>query len=125
MAGDAPEKLLSLAALGGNIILDTDKPVHAYLLAQRKGPGGGRGGGKLLCGSSNGQRRMDIFGGLAVWEIGLYPDDSSTRTTMTDFTGGGKIRYNPRFNPSAPGYAASREFLPEDKPSSLEISGDD
>lgn len=125
LTGGAPEKLLTLAALGGNLILDTDKPVHAYLAAQKKGPGGGRGGGKLLCGSSNAPRRMDIFGGVAVWEMGMYPDDGSTRTTMTDFTGGGRIRYNPRFNPSSPGYAAAREFLPEDKPSSLEISGDD
>lgn len=123
--GGAPGKLLSLVTLDGNIILETSQEVHAYLTALKKGPGGGSGGGKLLCGASNAQRCMNIFGGLAVWELAMYPNDGSTSTTMTGFTNGGKIRYNPRFNPTSPVYAGSREFLPEDKPSSLEITGDD
>jgi len=124
-SGGAPKKLLTLAALDGNIILDTSREIHAYLTALKKGAGGGSGGGKLLCGSANTGKSMNIFGGLAVWEMGMYPNGGVTHTTMTDFTGGGKIRYNPRFNPTSSTYAESREFLPEDKPSSLEISGDD
>lgn len=117
---DAPSKLFTLVALEGNLLLGTHEEVDAYLVALNPGPGAGAGGGRLLC--SNPVKEMDIFGGLAVWEMGLYQNNTAA-TTMSTFPNGGKIRYNSRFNPTSPLYPASREFIPEDIASAIEVTG--
>ncbi|RCK73125.1 MAG: hypothetical protein OZSIB_2622 [Candidatus Ozemobacter sibiricus] len=61
---------------------------------------------------------------MAAWEMGLYRSDN-VRTTMGDFTGGGSIKYNPRFNPSSDLYPASRVFVMEDRPSQVLVTGVD
>ena len=122
--GDAPEHLCSLVVLDGSLFLGTTDEIDAYLVALNPGPGGGKGGGKLLSSSPSpgSVRRMNIFGGLAIWEMGLY-QNSPERTTMTDFTDAGLIQFNPRFNPSSELYPNSRTFIMEEKASQLIVTG--
>ena len=120
----APYNLFSLVALEGNIILKTSSEIDAYLVALKKGSGFSSPGGRLL--SDGGITRMNIVGGLAIWEMGLYsaPSPTTVATTMNNFPDGGSLTYNPRFNPSLPGfYEQSRMFIMEDKASSIVVSG--
>jgi hypothetical protein len=120
MVGGAPDRLFSVISLTGDIILATDKEIDAYLVALKRGTGHSSQGGRLL---SAGVKKMNIFGGLAVWEMGLY-QSNDVRTTMKDFPNGGVIRYNPRFNPSIEEfYVRSRMFIMEDKASSIAVTG--
>lgn len=116
-----PQTLFTIVSLDGNIILGTKDEIHAYLVALKPNTGSAGSGGKLLALNSS-IKRMNIFGGLAVWEVGLYRNDN-VRTTMGDFTDGGVIRYNPRFNPSSELYPASRIFVMEERASQIEVTG--
>ncbi|MBF0500944.1 MAG: hypothetical protein HQM09_12475 [Candidatus Riflebacteria bacterium] len=117
---NAPGKLFSLVALEGNIYLGTNSEIDAYLVALNPGPGSLAGGGRLLC--ANATKEMNIFGGVAAWEMGLY-ETNTDPTTMSTFSNGGEIHYNPRFNPSSPLYLNALEFIPEDIASAIEITG--
>lgn len=120
LSDGAPEKLCTIVAMKGNIRLGTEEEIDAYLVALKKGSGSSAQGGRLL--AANGIKKMNIFGGLAIWEMGLHPMD--VPTTMGDFPSGGSIRYNPRFNPGIEAfYNKSRVFIMEDKPSSILVSG--
>ncbi|NLI77892.1 MAG: hypothetical protein GX442_15820 [Candidatus Riflebacteria bacterium] len=127
VSGGAPETLCSLVVLEGNLLVGTTDEIHAYLVALNPGPGGHGGGGRVLSADpppTGSVRRLNVFGGVAAWEMGLYRSDP-VRTTMGDFTDGGSIRYNPRFNPSSEVYPASRMFLMEEKASQILITGAD
>ncbi len=124
ITGGAPANLFTLVALEGDLYLGTSSQIHAYLVALNPGAGGGSGGGRLLSAHPNSIRSFQIFGGLAIWEMGLYQADT-VRTTMGDFTDGGTIQYNPRFNPGGETYPSSRVFLMEDKASEVAITGGD
>jgi len=116
-----PEKLFSLVALDGDIYLGTSKQIQAYLVALKphEPASGNKPGGRLL---GDGVTKMNIFGGVAVTEMGLYTSNT-VRTTMEDFVEGGSIKYNPRFNPGSPTYASSREFILENKNSFVQVKG--
>lgn len=121
-----PVSLLSLIAIEGNIVLTTNSEIDAYLVALKRGLGFSSPGGRLL--SDSGITRMNIVGGLAIWEMGLYqaPSPTTVATTMNNFPEGGTITYNPRFNPSSPQfYPQSRLFIMEDKASSIVVAGGD
>jgi len=118
--GEAPQHLLTLAALQGNIQLGTAQEIHACLVALKHGTGQGDGG-RLLSASNN--HEINIFGGLAVHEMALYPA-SGFRTTMADFYRGGTIRYNPRFNPSSDFYREYRTLIVADKSDLIKFQGE-
>lgn len=116
-----PSSLFSLISAKGNIRLGTSDEVDAYLVALKPGTGANSQGGRLL--SAGGNTTMNIFGGLAIWEMGLYPAND-VPTTMRDFPGGGTIRYNPRFNPSfGELYSFSRQFVVQDVGENIAIAG--
>jgi hypothetical protein len=123
----APEFLLTLVSLKGDIVLKTAAPICAYLVALWPGnpANGGAGGGRLL---SSGVAEMNVFGGVAVWEMGLYRNGqpeprTGIGTTMSNFPRGGNIFYNPRFNPSAETYPRHIHFIMEDRPSQILVTG--
>ena len=124
----APEKLFTLIARTGNIYIDTVSQLDAYLVALARGPLGRnyRGGGRVLAGT--GVTKLNIFGGLAAWELGQYYNSSDVPTggsPIDQFYKGGRLQYNPRFNPAAPTYAESHVFVMEDKASEMLITGAD
>jgi len=113
------ENLLSLIPLDGDIYLGPEaKKIHAYLAPIGPGREGGAGGNRLLADQKPFSNKLDIFGGLAAWEIGLYKtageDPRDCGTTMNSFPKGGMITYNPYFNPSAPTYEESRKLIVDD-----------
>lgn len=118
--GFAPRNLLTLVVVSGNIFLNTSEEIHAYLVALKEGAADGSGG-KLL--SSNSAARINVFGGVAVHEMALY-QNGGPRTTMSDFPGGGVIKYNPRFNPSAEFVSDYRIFICGDKNDMVSLRGD-
>ncbi len=134
-AGGAPVSphLCSLLVLDGDLYLGpAAADVQAYLVALKpgigvEGGGFGPGGGRLLALSRPHAAPLSITGGLAVWEMGLYPnqdeDPRSCGTTMEHFPNGGIITYNPRFNPSEPSYVESRRVVLADKPISITFRG--
>lgn len=118
-----PKALCSLVALQGNILVGTPSVIHAYLIALNRpttliGPGG-----RVL--GADGNATLNVYGGVACWEMGLYGPDSgdTSLTTMKSFTNGGEIRYNPMFNPSGQLYPLSWEFVMEEKPSRIIVTG--
>ncbi|MBF0543116.1 MAG: hypothetical protein HQM08_01720 [Candidatus Riflebacteria bacterium] len=115
----APKFLFSLVALSGDIYLGTGSEIDAYLIALKKSSSPGDGGKLMAHGGNTG---MNIFGGVAVQEMGCY-ENNSYSSTMSNFPFGGTIKYNPRFNPSSPVYPASRDILIEDKTSRILIKG--
>ncbi len=119
MVDSAPDKLCTIVALNGNIYLGTDDEIHAYLVAINPKIDNNIGG-RLLC--SNQSREMKIFGGLAIRTMGVFKAGGD-RTTMGDFFKGGKLRFNPRFNPSSPVYPDSRKFIADEKNVVLVIRG--
>ncbi|MBF0409992.1 MAG: hypothetical protein HQM10_21795 [Candidatus Riflebacteria bacterium] len=116
----APKYLFSLAALAGDICIGTGAEIHAYLIALKKSGGVPGGGGKLM--SHGGNSSFNIFGGVAVHEMGCYKDNAYP-STMSNFPFGGVIKYNPRFNPCSPVYPAAWEVLVEDKTSRVRVKG--
>jgi hypothetical protein len=77
---------------------------------------------------AGGPSRFEIYGGLALREIGLYESSMADPlnhigTTMKHFSAGGEIHYNSRFNPSAPTCDNSRIFTLEETVSKFELSG--
>ncbi|MBI3038206.1 hypothetical protein HYY75_04015 [bacterium] len=115
---DSPKNLFSVIALKGSIFLGTSNEIDAYLVALNPGDGTNPGG-RLL---ANGVKKMKIFGGVAVWEMGLGPAYATTMDA-DNFYEGGKISYNPRFNPSSSLYPSTRIAILEDKASVIEITG--
>jgi hypothetical protein len=124
----APAVLCSLALVNGHFYIDgtgASRVIHAYLAALH--PSAGR----LLrppTVSSSSPGHFKISGGLALSEIGLYENPMNDPlnhlgTTMSHFTQGGEIHYNPRFNPSSPAMAASRVFVLEDTSGKVSIEG--
>ncbi|MBF0410836.1 MAG: hypothetical protein HQM10_26050 [Candidatus Riflebacteria bacterium] len=101
---------MTIIALEGNIQLDTRDEIDAYLVAFFPGTGAMAQGGRLLSGPA-GVTKMNVFGGVAVWEMGLY-DTEVRPTTMSAFPDGGLIRYNIRFNHDQGGlYKWSRQLV--------------
>ncbi len=129
MSGDAPEILCSLALINGHFYIDgagSTRVIHAALASLH--PSSGR----LLrpatvTGGSPG--RFQIFGSLALNEIGLYDNPMNDPlahlgTTMSHFTQGGELHYNPRFNPSISDSAINaRVFVLEDTGGRMTIEG--
>ncbi len=123
----APEVLCSLAVANGDIYLSgngVQRTVHAFLIAV------GSGCGRLLKPASMAAApdSFEIFGGLAVSELGLYQDPSAdprsdVGSTMMHFPAGGKIIYNPRFNPSLPCYKEAYQLAMESISGTLTIQG--
>ncbi len=119
----APVNLLSLVAWDGNIRIGTTSRIDAYLVALKPRPDSTTPGGRLVSANPGVVDRLDIFGGVAVWELGISRQPNAA-STMENFPRGGKIRFNPRFNPAIQRfYASSRKFIMEDKASSIRIIG--
>lgn len=113
---EAPKVLCSLIAVNGNIFLGTEQEIDAFLIAFNPSAGG-----RLKSGP--GVTKMNIFGGLSIWEMGLH-SNLNGQTTMENFPDGGTLRYNPRFNPAhAKFLAAARTLLLEDREIAVEFSG--
>jgi len=128
MTDGAPATLCSMALINGHFFIDgagSARTLHASLASLH--PSSGR----LLrpptvSVSSPGQ--FKIHGGLALTEIGLYENPMNDPlnhlgTTMSHFTEGGEVHYNPRFNPSGPTAVDSRIFVLEDTAGKLSIEG--
>lgn len=123
----APEHLLTLAVSNGDVYLSgtgLQRTVHAYITAV------GSRAGRLLKPLTMGSApdRFEIFGGLAVTELGLYQDKSAdprsdVGSTMLHFPAGGKITYNSRFNPSLPSYQQNYHLVIEPITGTLAIQG--
>ncbi len=130
--------LFSLVALDGHIKLPPagstrgTKPVHAFLAALNPLPNGGSGyeGGGILALKDSGRNissRLFVSGGVAAFEVadssrsGMVP----YRTMFRDFAGGGIIRYNPVFNPSAPPTTERYQLVTSPCDSVISISGDE
>ncbi len=128
MADGAPTTLCSLALINGHFFIDgagTTRTIHAYLAALH--PSAGRLLRPATVGGS-GPGNFKIYGGLALTEIGLYETPMNDPldhlgTTMSHFTQGGEIHFNPRFNPSSSAVAESRVFVLEDTSGKLTIEG--
>ncbi|MBF0409806.1 MAG: hypothetical protein HQM10_20865 [Candidatus Riflebacteria bacterium] len=117
-----PKNLCTIVALEGNIALSTQSEIDAYLVALAHGSGASSQGGRLLSGDA-GVKKMNIFGGLAIWEMGLY-DNQVLRVTMWDFPEGGLIRYNPAFNHNIDNYySESRQVIIDNKNQYVRIFG--
>lgn len=123
------ENLFSIVAIDGDILVDPQTTeIHAYLTALKPGNNFAGGGGRLLSTSKLETNSLNITGGLAAWEIGLYfnsNDDPCTGkgTTMEHFPAGGSITYNPYFNPSSPLYERSRTLIFQDAPWMIQYQG--
>ncbi|MBF0410839.1 MAG: hypothetical protein HQM10_26065 [Candidatus Riflebacteria bacterium] len=118
-----PKFQMTIIALEGNIQLDTRDEIDAYLVALFPGTGATAQGGRLLSGPA-GVTKMNVFGGVAVWEMGLY-DTEVRPTTMSAFPDGGLIRYNIRFNhDQGELYKESRQLVVSDFDQSVIITGD-
>jgi hypothetical protein len=124
----APENLASIIVEYGNVYLTnrnggTDvRRLDAFLCALGVEDPTNKEG-RLL---SDGQiKRFQINGGLAVKEIGFHTGEKSKNldTTMIHFVDGGRIKYNPRFNPSLPSYQDSYEFITERTTPKIIITG--
>jgi len=123
----APATLCTLALVNGHFFIDgngASRIIHAYLASLS--PSAGR----MLRppASAAAPEYFQISGGLALTEIGLYENPNSDPlnhlgTTMSNFTQGGEIQYNPRFNPSSPAMAESRVFVIEDSSGKISIEG--
>ncbi len=124
----APEVLLSLAVMRGDVYLSgagSQRTIHAYIAAV------GNNAGRLLkpSGSQPAPGSFEIFGGLALSELGLYQDmgadpRAEVGSTMLHFPAGGKVRYNSRFNPSLSHYSQSYQLVIEQNPGTLNFGGD-
>lgn len=127
IADGAPATLCTLALVNGHFFIDgngSSRIIHAYMASLS--PSAGR----MLRppASAAAPRHFQISGGLALTEIGLYENPNSDPlnhlgTTMSNFTQGGEIQYNPRFNPSSPAMAESRVFVIEDASGKISIEG--
>ncbi|MGM0599527.1 MAG: hypothetical protein ACQETH_06875 [Candidatus Rifleibacteriota bacterium] len=128
MDGGAPDCLFSIALINGNFFIDGSgysRTVHGSLISLNDNAG------RLLrpvSVSTSAPKHFEIHGTLALTEIGLYSSTMSDPlnhlgSTMLNFTDGGEIHYNPRFNPSSPSYKDSRIFTIEDTSGHFEIRG--
>jgi len=125
----APEHLLTLALSRGDVYLTgsgNKRSIHAYIAAIDDYYG------RLLKPPTMAAApdSFEIFGGLALNEIGLYQDKaadprSDVGSTMLHFPGGGKITYNTRFNQSLPTYAEAYILSMEPIAGTLTIRGGD
>jgi hypothetical protein len=129
MDGGAPDCLFSLALIDGNFYIDGSgysRVIHGSLISLNNSAG------RLLrpaSVSTGGPKHFEIHGSLALTEIGLYSSTMSDPlnhlgSTMLNFTDGGEVHYNPRFNPSSPAYKNSRIFTIEDTSGHFEIRGE-
>lgn len=124
---EAPEHLLTLALSAGDVYLTgtgAQRTIHAYIAAV------GSYYGRLLKPVTMVATpdRFEIFGGLAVTELGLYQDKTAdpradVGSTMLHFPAGGKITYNSRFNPSLQSYNSSHILVMEQITGTLTIHG--
>ncbi|PKL42409.1 MAG: hypothetical protein CVV41_14830 [Candidatus Riflebacteria bacterium HGW-Riflebacteria-1] len=127
LSDGAPSVLCSLALINGHFYIDgagSSRVIHAYLASLH--PSSGRLLRPPTVGGSPG--RFQIHGGLALTEIGLYDDPMNDPlnhlgTTMSHFTQGGEVHYNPRFNPSSSAAADARTFVLEDTAGRMTIEG--
>ncbi|MFZ5952789.1 MAG: hypothetical protein ACOYXC_18950 [Candidatus Rifleibacteriota bacterium] len=127
LSNGSPDTLLTLALINGDVYISgngSQRNIHAYITAV------GQNGGRLLKPSDNtaAPEKFEIFGGLALSEIGLYQDKSAdprsdVGSTMLHFPGGGKIIYNSRFNPSLSNYSESYSLVIEAIPGTLSVTG--
>jgi hypothetical protein len=128
MSDGAPECLFSINLIDGDFYIDGagfSRTIHGYLASLNPNRG------RLLrpsTVSSGAPENFNIYGGLALTEIGLYEDPvadprNHVGTTMRHFRYGGAIHYNPRFNPSGDAYENSRVFVLEESSGKFTIEG--
>ena len=123
----APKFLCTLALCQGDVYITgkgSCRTIHAYLAIT------GNQTGRLLKPPTlvTTPETFEIFGGLAVTELGLYQDKSAdprseVGSTMLSFPAGGKIIYNSRFNPGLSHYKDSRILSIEPISGSLTTGG--
>jgi hypothetical protein len=128
LSDGAPDKLFSIALIDGDFYIDGSgftRVIHACLASLNSAKG------RLLRPTTVGAsapENFKIYGSLALTEIGLYEDPMSDPrnhlgTTMSHFSQGGEIHYNPRFNPSSPAYSNSYAFVMEESSGKFTIDG--